>query len=134
MNWKKLLMAFVGVYIVNQILTILVHAVWLGPTYGALAEVWRPEAELTAKSWIMFVTSAFFCFFFCYIYARGVEGKGIGEGVRYGAIIGLFVGVQQAYDWYAILPIPYSLAFKWFVSGMAVTIILGIVVAMIYKE
>lgn len=132
-DWKKLWIAFIVVYIVNQILSFLIHAVWLSETYASLADVWRPEAEMMAKQWIMFVTAAFFCFFFVYIFARGCEGKGIAEGARYGLIIGLFVGVFSSYDWYVILPIPYSLALKWFLSGLVVTILLGVVTALVYK-
>ncbi len=134
MNWKKLITSFVAVYVVYQILGYLTHQVWLSPVYGSLADVWRPEAEMMAMTWIMFITSAFFCFFFCYVFARGYEGKGIGEGVRYGVIIGLFLGVTQSYDWYVILPIPYSLALKWFLAGMATTVIMGIVASLTYKN
>jgi hypothetical protein len=37
-------------------------------------------------------------FFFVYIYIRGCENKGLIEGVRFGAMIGLFVGVPTSYD------------------------------------
>ncbi len=134
MNWKKLLVPFVAVYVVYQVMGFLIHQMWLSPVYASLAEVWRPEAEMMSKTWIMFVTSAFFCFFFVYIFARGCEGKGIVEGIRYGVIIGLFVCVTQSYDWYVILPIPYSLALKWFLSCMVMVIILGIVAALTYKH
>ena len=132
-NWKKFWIAFIVVYIVNQVMSFLIHAVWLGETYGSLAEIWRPEAEMMSMQWIMFVTAAFFCFFFVYLWAKGCEGKGVAEGARYGVIIGLFVGVFSAYDWYVILPIPYSLALKWFLAGMVSMIILGIVAALVYK-
>ncbi len=133
MNTKKLLISFVAVYVVAQVLSYLIHAVWLGPTYASLSEVWRPEAELMSKQWIMFVTSAVWAFFFCYIFVRGYENKGLVEGVRYGAIIGLFFGIPQAYDAYVVYPIPYHLALKWFLSGMVVSILCGIVVALVYK-
>ena len=133
MNWKKLLICFVVVYVVIEILSYLIHAVWLGPTYQSLSEVWRPEAEMQAKQWIMFVTAAVWAFFFCYIFARGYEGKGLAEGVRYGVIIGLFYAIPQAYESYVIYPIPYYLALYWFLAGLVVSIICGIVVALIYK-
>lgn len=133
MNWKKLLVPFIAVYVVYHVLGYLIHQVWLGPVYQSLAHLWRPEAEMLSKTWIMFVTSVFFCFFFVYIFARGCEKKGILEGVRYGVIIGLFVGVMMSYDWYVILAIPYSLALKWFLSWMVTTIVLGIVAALTYK-
>jgi uncharacterized membrane protein len=132
-DWKKLLIAFVAVYVVGQILSYLIHGVWLAPTYQSLASVWRPEAELQSMMWITFVTSAFFSFFFCYVFARGYEGKGLAEGVRYGLIIGLFFGISNAYDQYVIYPIPYSLALKWFLSGLAYCIVVGIVAAALYK-
>lgn len=132
-NWNKLLIAFVAVFVVGQALNFLVHQVWLGATYASLAQVWRPEAELQSKMWIMFVTGAVWSFFFSYIFTRGYEGKGLAEGARYGAIIGLFFAIPQAYDSYVIYPIPYSLALKWFASGLAVSVVLGLVVAAVYK-
>lgn len=130
---KKLLIPFIAVYVTAQVMGYLIHQVWLSPIYGSLADVWRPEADMMSKTWIMFITAAFYCFFFVYVFARGHEGKGIGEGVRYGIIIGLFFGVVQSYDWYVILPIPYSLALKWFLAGMVQTIVMGVVAALTYK-
>jgi hypothetical protein len=126
-------MSFVATYIVYQILGYLIHEVWLADTYASLAAVWRPEAEMTSKMWVFFVTSAFFCFFFCYIFARGYENKGLGEGLRFGVIITLFYTLPVVYDSYVIYPIPYSLVLQWLFSGLVVSIILGIVVAMVYK-
>jgi len=128
-----LLISFVATYVVYQILGYLIHQVWLSDTYASLAAVWRPEAEMMSKMWVMYVTSAFFCFFFCYIFVRGYENRGLGEGFRFGAIIGLFYALPQAYDAYVVYPIPYSLALRWFLSGLVVSIILGSVVAIVYK-
>ena len=132
-DWKKLLIAFVAVYVVGQVMGYLIHQVWLMETYASLASVWRPEAEMASKMWIMFVTAATWSFFFCYVFARGYEGKGLAEGARYGAIIGLFFGISNAYDGYVIYPIPYSLALKWFLSGLAYCVVQGIVAAALYK-
>ena len=133
LNWKKLWVAVVVVYVVSQILGYLTHTVWLGETYASLASVWRPMDDMMSKTWIMFVTAAVYCFFFVYLFAKGCEGRGVMEGVRFGVIIGLFVGVFSAYDWYVILPIPYSLALKWFLSSLAGSIVMGAVAALIYK-
>ncbi|MCK5438395.1 MAG: hypothetical protein KAI97_00545, partial [Gemmatimonadetes bacterium] len=102
MNTKRLLMSFVATYIVYNILGYLIHVVWLSDTYASLSAVWRPEAAMESKMWVMFVTSAFFCFFFCYIFTRGYEGKGAMEGARYGLIMGLFIGIPFSYESYMI--------------------------------
>jgi uncharacterized membrane protein len=132
-DWKKLLIAFVAVYVVGQVMGYLIHQVWLGPTYASLPDVWRPLEEMNAKMWIMFVTAAVWSFFFCYVFVRGYEGKGLAEGARYGAIIGLFFGISNSYDSYVIYPIPYSLALKWFVSTLGYCVVQGVVAAALYK-
>ncbi len=124
---------FIAVYVVAQMIGYLIRQVWLSPTYGSLADVWRPEEDMMSKTWIMFITAAFFCFFFVYVFARGYEGKGIAEGVRYGLVIALFFGVVQSFDWYVILPIPYSLALNWFLAIVVTSILMGIVAALTYK-
>jgi hypothetical protein len=110
-----------------------IPGVWLAPTYASLAHMWRPQAELESKMWIMFVTSAFLNFFFCYIFSRGYEGKGLAEGARYGAIIGLFFDIPQVFNEYVIYPIPYSLALKRFLVAFAACVVMGIVAAAVYK-
>jgi hypothetical protein len=122
-----------AVYVCYLIFMVLVDMVWLAPTYEDTAEIWRPEAELMSKMWIMFVTSAIWSVLFCYIFVRGREGRGIFEGIRYGAIIGVFYSLVQSYEMYAVLPIPYHLALSWFLSGLAFCMVAGIVVAGIYK-
>ena len=132
-DWTKLLIAAVAVFVVGQVCNFLIHAQWLAPTYQALASVWRPQADMQSRMWILSVTGAVFAFFFSYVFARGYEGKGLAEGARYGAIIGLFFSVPQAYDSYVIYPIPYSLALKWFLSGVAVCVLMGRTAAAVYK-
>jgi len=132
-NTKRFLISVAATYIVYNILGYLIHVVWLADTYGSLAAVWRPEAEMMSKMWVMYVTSAFFCYFFCYIFVRGYENRGLGEGLRFGVVITLFYTLPVVYDSYVIYPIPYSLVLQWLFSGLVVSVILGIVVAMVYK-
>jgi hypothetical protein len=133
MNVKRFWLACLAAYVVLQILGFLIHQLWLGSTYMALSEVWRPQAEMMSKMWVMYITAAVWTICFCYIFVRGYENKGIMEGLRYGVIIGLFYSLVQSYDSYVIYPIPYSLALQWFLSGLVVSIILGVIVALIYK-
>jgi hypothetical protein len=41
--------------------------------------------------------------------------------------------MSQAYNIYAMFPIPYDLALKWFLAGLAGCVLLGIVAAGIYR-
>ena len=134
MNTKRLALAALAVYVATQALNYLIHQVWLGPTYQSLASIWRPEAEMQSKMWVMFITSAFFSFFFCYIFAKGYEGKGILEGARFGAVIGLFYSLPVTYESYVVYPLPYHLVMQWFMAGFATCIVLGMIAAAIYRK
>ena len=120
-------------YVLAQVLGYLMHQVWLTPVYDELAAVFRPKAEMDQMMWIFFATSAVWVLVFTYIFVRGREGKGIMEGVRYGALMGLFYNLTIAYDSYVIYPLPSSLALKWFLGGIAISIILGVVASLVYK-
>ncbi len=133
MNARRFWAGWVAVYVVYWVLAFLIHQVLLGPRYLALTSVWRPEAEMMARMWIMWVTSAVWTLLFCYIFTRGYEGKGAMEGVRYGALIGVFSGFTYSYETYVTFPIPLDLAHLWFASGMVMSIILGLAFALIYR-
>ncbi len=134
MNTKRFLLAALAAYVVYNALGILVHQVWLDPVYKDLAAVFRPTEQMDGMMWIFYVTSAVLTLMFCFIFTRGYENRGIGEGVRYGLYMGLFLMTVQAYDSYVIYPLPYHLVLKWFISGILIFIAMGVVVSLIYKS
>ena len=130
---KRFWMAFVACYIVAQTIGFLVHGLWLNSTYEALAAIFRPKAEMDAMMWMMFVSSAIALWAFLFIFTKGYEGKGIMEGVRYGAYVALLVGIPAAMDQFWVYPVPSDLAIKWGITNVAYFVILGAVAAAIYK-
>ena len=131
---KKLWIGFAAVCLGMILMTFLIHAVLLLPTYQSdeMKMMMRPEAE--AKTWIHIVSAIIVSFFFTLIFSKGREGKGIGEGVRYGFYVGMLMSIPMAYDTYAAMPIPYSLALRWFLYGVIQYVILGIVVAAVFGK
>lgn len=129
---KKLWVGFIVVFVVMVVTNFIIHEVILGSTYRStlMANMVRPEAE--QKMWIHFVTALIASYFFTLIFSKGYEGKGIGEGMRYGFYVGMLMSIPMAYDTYAAMPIPYSLALQWFIYGVIQYIILGVVVAMVF--
>lgn len=130
---KTFWIGFVVVFVVAQIIGFLVHGLWLQGTYQALAAVFRPEAEISSMMWLMMAGSVVTLFLFCLIFTKGYEGKGIGEGIRYGLLIGLFMSVPMALDQFVVYPITAELAAIWFITGVINFMILGAVFAAIYK-
>jgi hypothetical protein len=133
MNWKKMLITFGVVFVVGQVIMFIVHGVILDPTYQSLAELFRPKVEMDNLWWVGMVTALFFAFFFVYIFARGYEGKGVMEGVRFGLIIGGFWTIPSVYGQYMVYSLPYSLIIQWVLYDIVALVIMGILAAFIYK-
>lgn len=130
---KRFWMAFAACYVVGQVLGFLTNGLILADTYKSLSSVWRPEADMQAKMWIFLLTSLVAIFLFCFIFTKGYENKGIGEGVRYGALVGTLLSVPWAFDSYVIYPITGTLAVMWLVTGVVSWVVLGALLAAIYR-
>ena len=131
MNWKKFWIAFIVLYITGMVLNMIIHLFILGPVYDQLQHIWRQDMD--RYMWVNYVTALFYTFFFVYIFAKGYEGKGIMEGVRYGLIIWGFYSIPVTYGQFMAYPIPYSLVWQWLIADLVVLIIIGIVLSLIYK-
>jgi hypothetical protein len=131
MNWKKLLIAFIAIYVVGGVINFIIHGVLLDPTYQELAHLWRPDME--NYRWIQWVSPIFLSFFFVYIFAKGYEGRGIMEGIRFGLVIWAFLSIPSNYGQFMVYPLPYHLVLKWVLADLVVLVILGILAAAIYK-
>ena len=134
MNWKKWVVASVVVFVVYEILSFVINSLVLMGMYEKLQEVWRTEADMSSKMWIMYVVALLWSFLFVYIFTKGYEAKGWMEGLRYGFWIGLFLNIPMAFNQFAVYPITFNLAIWWFVLGMIQVMICGIVAAAIYSE
>ena len=133
MKNKTFWIGFVAVFVVMQGLGYVIHEVMMGDTYERLASIFRPEAEMYDMMWMMMVSGAITIFMFCYIFTKGYEGKGVMEGVRFGALIGFLMAGPMAIDPHVIYPVPAEVASIWLISGIATLMIAGAVFAAIYK-
>ncbi len=129
---KKLWTGFIAAYVVLSLLNYVIHQVILRDTYMKLIESGFMRSEEAGTMWIYFVTALVVAFFFTLIFSKGYNGTGAGEGVRFGLYAGLLLMTPFAYDTYASVPIPYSLALQWFLYGIIEYVILGVVVSMVY--
>jgi hypothetical protein len=131
MNVNRYLIASLAVFVAAMGLDYVINGVILKDAYEATKSVWRPD--MASKTWIFFLIDLIYAFPFTYIFVRGYERKGIIEGVRFGAIVGVLISVPMAYGLYALLPVPYSLALQWFLYGFIEAVLLGLVAAAVYR-
>ncbi len=127
---KKILIGAVVVFVIIGIVDYVLNTVVLTAEYEATMSLWRPMAEM--KLWIFYVTYAFIAYFFTLVFSKGYESKGIMEGVRYGTYIAMMVSLPAAYGMYGAMPIPYSLALKWFLGGWVEFILCGVALTFVF--
>jgi hypothetical protein len=130
MNWKRLLIALLAIFVFALVWNSLVHMVILGEANTALEGVARPPGERNLTLGLLL--TAGIAFLFVYSYASFVHTAGfkraLGHGVFFALLAGLFVDLNQ----FLIYPIPGTLAAAWFFFGLVEFCIYGLIVAWLY--
>ena len=133
MNMKKVIITALVIWVTLFILDFIINMFILSGVYEATSHLWRPESEIMANMWIMILGSAVFSFFFVFIFAKGYENKGIGEGLRFGIYAFFLMMFPTTLGQYASMPIPFSVPLAWLGTGFVEFIVIGILAAVIYK-
>lgn len=135
-NLKRFALAAVAVFVAFKILDFLIHGVLLMSSYESLNDsgLWRED--MMSKMWIMYITAFIFSLIFVYLFhffSRGHSASGIKLGFYYGLIVGLLMMVVGMFNQYVVYNVPLDLTWQWFIYGMIQMIIIGIIVAILYK-
>ncbi len=135
MNAKKIVLSGIAVFVAFFVLEFLIHGVLIKPLYDATVDVWRPHEYAQKLMGLMALGQLVFAFVFVFIYTKGFEPAkaGIGQGMRFGFLIGLLTAPLSALLWYVVLPIPETLAAAWFVAGMVECLVAGAVAGLLYR-
>jgi len=129
---KKYLLAVVVVFVALSLMDWLINSFLLMGYYEETESLWRPMEEM--KWWVMYLASFISTMCFVYIYWKMIKEKSVRMGFRFGSAWGLAIGVGMGYATYSWLPIPYMLAFSWFLTALVEYSIAGLLTAMIVKE
>ena len=131
-NGKQLLLAMLAVAVFVFVYEMIFHGMMLKATYQATAELWRPEADMQAKMIWLMLAQALMAIMFCLIFSFTRMCNGIQGGVCFGLLVGLLMSAPQIIT-YVVQPIPADLLLKWLVGGMLEAVLMGVIVALIYK-
>lgn len=132
-NIKRFLLTLIAGFAFAFAYDWVVHGYLLTAMYEQTAHLWRPEAEMKEYCPFMLATKFFVVAITAFIFTRNYEGKGLGEGLRFGAYIGLLMGVMLAspYGW---MPVSGPLAAAWFATGLIQGLGLGVIYALTYRK
>jgi hypothetical protein len=132
MNMKRLLLAIVAAFVVTYATDFLVHGIWLDADYLATKSLWRPSTEMQTFGYWVFLAQLICVATFVIIWAKGFAGRDITTGIIFGLLMGMSQQVWAIVN-YVAMPVPGAIAAKWFFGGVAQSVVLGIVTALIYK-
>jgi hypothetical protein len=131
---KRFFIAWVVIFVAWFIGSFVVHGTLLHDDYAALPNLFRPEADAQKHFPLMILAHVILSGAFVWIYARGVENKPwLGQGLRYGLAVALLTAVPTYTIYYVVQPMPGALVVKQIVFDGIVILILGAIVAYLYR-
>lgn len=136
MDLKRWLLATAGAFAVILLSDMVIHQVWLGDFYRVHAQWWRPAAEMEAMRGLMFVSQALLAALLAFIYMKGYEpAKGsVGQGFRFGVLMGLLLAMPSSLMNAVVYPYPSSLILSWLVGTLVEVTLAGMMIGYIYKK
>ena len=129
---KKTILSILAVFIAWSVMDYVIHGVILRSSYMATASLWRPMGEM--KTSLMYFSVMIASITFVLIYSLLISRKGISTGLKYGALFGLSAGVPMGYGSYAVMPIPYHMAFTWCFGSVVEAMVGGLILGWILRE
>lgn len=122
---------FIVVFIAFLIMDFIFHNLILAGLYEKV-EFIRDSSEWNL--WVGVIMILLTSFLFAFIYFKFVGKKSLIRGIGYGLYLGLALGLVMGYGMYTIMPIPYWLAFSWFITCIVELTVSGFLAGLLIKE
>jgi hypothetical protein len=131
---KKFVIAWVVVFVVWMAGSFIVHGVLLHDDYLKSATLFRPEEDGKQYFPLMILAHVIMAGALVWVYARGAEAKPwLGQGIRFGLVIALLTVIPTYIIYYVVQPMPGMLVVKQIVFDGILLLVLGAVVAFLYR-
>jgi hypothetical protein len=135
MNYGRLVAAALAGTVVDAVYGFLVYGTLLAGEFGRYPGVYRPNDAPPTFLLCMFAGVFVAMLVAVVIYSKGIESKGgAAEGARFGALLGVFVGVLFASISYGTLNIGRKLAAMITVAATVEWIVVGTVIGAVYRS
>jgi hypothetical protein len=131
---RKFLIAWMVLFVAWFLGSFVVHGVLLRSDYMQLTNLFRAESDQRKYFPLMLVAHIMLSGSFVWIYARGAEAKPwMAQGLRFGLAVALLTVVPTYMIYFAVQPMPGEIVVKQIVCDGVLTIILGTIVAWLYR-
>ncbi len=130
---KKFLIAWLVMFVVYFACGFVVHGFLLSDDYAATGLMRPMEQQKEFFVW-MVIAHVMMAGAFTWIYARGVENKPwLGQGLRFGLAVAFLAAIPLYLIYYSVQPLPAGLVVKQVVFDTICLLILGVLVAFLYR-
>jgi len=129
---KRILLATVAIFVVWEVLDFVIHGLILREAYAASPGLWRPMADM--KMGLMYIVGAIAAFCFAGVYGWLVRPKSLNAALKFGLLFGVGAGVSMGYGSFAVMPIPYVMAFTWFAGTLVQALMGSLLAGLIIRE
>lgn len=131
---KKFFIAWPVIFVVWFVGSFIVHGVLLHDDYMKLQNIFRPPQEANQYFHWMVIAHVIMSGALVWIYSRGAEVKPwFAQGARFGIAVALLTVVPTYMIYYVVQPMPADTVIKQIVFDGALTIVLGLVAAFMYR-
>jgi hypothetical protein len=132
MSYSRIAVAGVVAWVVDGLYGFLVYARLLADDFGANTGAFRAAADQNLP--LIFLGTFIGIMTLAFVYAKGYEGgQGLPEGLRFGAVLGVFMTGYVSLGNYATLNISRDLALKFGVAAFVEMIVVGAALGAAYK-
>jgi hypothetical protein len=132
---KRFFIAWAVIFVAWMVGSFVVHGTLLYADYAKLPNLFRPEAESQQYFPLMILAHVIMAGAFAWIYSRGAEAKPWpGQGLRFGLSIALLTVVPTYTIYYVVQPMPGVHVIKQIVFDGVLLLLLGVLVAFMYRS
>ena len=133
---KRFFIAWIVLFVAWFAGSFVVHGLLLGGDYKALqGTLFRTEADSQGYFPWMILAHVMLSGAFVWIYAKGVEARDwFPQGIRYGIAVALLTVVPTYLIYFVVQPTPRALMIKQIVFDGILLIVLGVIVAFMYRD
>jgi hypothetical protein len=133
MNVQRYFIGSIVVFVFIFLAEWVFHGLIMDGFYDEAQHLLRPETDGGGCMIWMIIGFLLMAFGFCFIFTKGYENKGIGEGIRFGLYVAIAFSVSTSLIGFSVYPYPASWVIGWIIGEPIIAIISGIIIAAIYK-
>ncbi len=133
MNVNRYIVGSLVVFVYLMIIEWFFHSVIMRGMYQEGLSLFRSRADAGSFAIWMILGFLVLAFGFCYIFTKGYENKGIGEGIRYGLYVAFAFSISSVLGNYSVFPYPVAWAVAWIIGYLIIMVLAGLIFSLIYR-